>query len=191
MTDNLAGENFVTASIILPLFYNLKSEINSIHLLDEEEAETKHIIFSTILDVLEKRYVNNVQAYHHLQKCTILDPRFKLQFSDEIIRTNLIKNELIQECQTINIEKSNLEVEDQPSAKIRKTGLCAIFKIQAKNNMDDNDIEKELDSFLNIPVIDIDANPLQWWKSNSASYPRLRERASKYLSTQGTSVPSE
>ena len=37
----------------------------------------------------------------------------------------------------------------------------------------------------------INANPLQWWKSNQSAFPTISPLAKKHLCVAGTSVPSE
>ena len=45
--------------------------------------------------------------------------------------------------------------------------------------------------YLQEPTPDINTDPLDWWKSNGARYPRLLNVALKYLGVPATSVPSE
>lgn len=54
-----------------------------------------------------------------------------------------------------------------------------------------DDIEKEVDSFLNDPPPFLDFSPTAWWKINQGRFPRLANLARKYLAIPGTSVPSE
>lgn len=83
ITDHLAGESYVTASAVYPVIFNLKTKLsvavnsNNIASASNEKCiEIKKKIFSSIIEVLDKRYNNNIA----LQICMVLDPRFKATF---------------------------------------------------------------------------------------------------------------
>lgn len=52
-------------------------------------------------------------------------------------------------------------------------------------------IEKEIKSYLLIPEVDSDVNPLAWWKTQEMNFPRLAKLAKKYLCVPASSSPSE
>ena len=52
-------------------------------------------------------------------------------------------------------------------------------------------INLEISSYLDIPTLEMDADPLAWWKFENSRFPNLDLLARKYLSICGTSVPSE
>lgn len=52
-------------------------------------------------------------------------------------------------------------------------------------------INKEIDNYLNEPVINKDSDPIIWWKSHKLIYSHLSALAAVYLSAPSTSVYSE
>ena len=52
-------------------------------------------------------------------------------------------------------------------------------------------VEVEISRYLDLPVVEIDSDPLQWWKHEEKRLPVLAVLAKKYLCMCGTSVPSE
>ena len=52
-------------------------------------------------------------------------------------------------------------------------------------------IAKEFDQYLHYPKVDLETNPLEWWKLNDKQFPSLSKLAHHYLCVCATSVPSE
>ena len=52
-------------------------------------------------------------------------------------------------------------------------------------------LKREVDMYMQSPVLDIDASPLDWWKVEWKRMPLLAVVARKYLGICATSVPSE
>lgn len=52
-------------------------------------------------------------------------------------------------------------------------------------------LAKELDSYLESPLVDLSCNPYGWWAMNQAIYPHLAAIARHHLSIPATSVASE
>ena len=46
-------------------------------------------------------------------------------------------------------------------------------------------------SYLDIPTLEVDADPLAWWEFENSRFPNLTLLARKYLSICGSSAPSE
>ena len=64
--------------------------------------------------------------------------------------------------------------------------------LQSSNKSKHNDIlENQLQSYLAAEVIDIEENPLLWWKNNGERFPHIANIARKMLCIPATSVPSE
>jgi len=86
ITDHLVGENYVTASAIYPVIYNLKTKLSEVvnannndmndNTSDKKCKEIKTKIFTCIITVLVKRYDNNTV----LKISMVLYPRFKTKF---------------------------------------------------------------------------------------------------------------
>jgi len=81
ITDNLAGDSYVTGSAILPVISLLKSKFSQITELNEKyntEINGRQIenMYKAIIEVLDQRYQDNTL----LIICTVLDPMFKIEY---------------------------------------------------------------------------------------------------------------
>lgn len=93
LTDFLSGENHVTISAIIPVLHNLKTKIL---VTKEEDTTLTKDIKKAILDDLLPRYSTTAEQ-QLLSVCTFLNPRFKMEYSDD--KENLkktIKEELLE-----------------------------------------------------------------------------------------------
>lgn len=52
-------------------------------------------------------------------------------------------------------------------------------------------VDKEIKRYEEYPPVDMDTDPLIWWKDEQKKFPALGFLARKYLCVCGTSVPSE
>ena len=52
-------------------------------------------------------------------------------------------------------------------------------------------VEVEISRYLDFPLVEMDSDPLQWWKHEEKRLLTLAVSAKKYLSICGTSVPSK
>jgi len=60
------------------------------------------------------------------------------------------------------------------------------------SDMTEENLNKiELEKYIALASIALDANPLKWWKLYQLQFPTLSILAIKYLCIPGTSVPSE
>jgi len=66
-------------------------------------------------------------------------------------------------------------------AKKDKKSLGSYFKKpqEFRGESLHNAIEKEIQSYLMIPEVDSDINPLDWWKTQEINFPRLGKLAKK------------
>ncbi|KAL4153396.1 hypothetical protein QTP88_001229 [Uroleucon formosanum] len=189
ITDNLAGDSYVTGSAILPIVFLLTMDLNRSLIQN---------MYSAIINVLDRRYINNTT----LMICSTLDPRFKIEFiaHDDLSE---LKTKIVELCE-INLKKSkNDETFDrsyrsqQAGQKKRKTGLSAIFGVPAVENVQEiaitlkMKIESELNLYLTIPKCNFEQEPLEWWNMNKDTYPMLSLLAEKSLTVQASSVSSE
>lgn len=150
ITDHLAGESYVTASAVYPVIFNLKTKLseavnsNNITSASNEKCiEIKKKIFSSIIEVLDKRYNNNIA----LKICMVLDPRFKTTFiaQEEMPELKIAKGEYCLESwmewslkEMHSKEDGNLSFSGDSShshtMKKQKTGLSAIFDVPSNND---------------------------------------------------------
>ena len=52
-------------------------------------------------------------------------------------------------------------------------------------------VNQEVDNYLQMPVVDIDQSPLEWWRRHKSEFPLVSRLARKYLCICATSVASE
>lgn len=110
-----------------------------------------------------------------------MDPRFK-DHEDAMKAFNLIKDEA---------QKLNMNITQ--TAPKPKHGLAFIFSARKETIplTKEELVDRELSAYMSLPAIHVGENPLLWWKSNETRFPNLALLAKKYLSAQGTSVPSK
>ena len=138
---------------------------------------------------------NSVFMNSLLDKCTLLDPRFKADFvkDKDLVLSNLEYE--IMECSNLDklapvhpVDSSD----DQPSISeppVKKAkGLTAVLnhilpKVQPQRETLTlaQHCEREIHSYLEQPVIDSDHNPLHWWRDQNKNFPLLSKIAKKYL----------
>lgn len=140
ITDNLAGDSYVTGSAILPVISSLKSKLSQITELNESEdtdINGRQIkkMYKTIIDILDQRYQGNTL----LVMCTVLDPRFKIEYItyDDV---SVLKKTVGEFCEdtyksTENGSYDNDSNNQLAPQKKTKTGLSVIFGTP-ENNMD-------------------------------------------------------
>jgi len=76
ISDNLAGETYVTASAIHPVINNIKNKMNEVSTINENTTDIKNEIYNTISDLLDNCYNDN----NALKITMVLDPRFKMKY---------------------------------------------------------------------------------------------------------------
>jgi len=67
--------------------------------------------------------------------------------------------------------------------------LAEVATVNANSHLDLNSVE--FNKYLNMEPINLESDPLKWWKVYQNEFPTLAIIAKKYLCVQGTSVPSE
>ena len=50
---------------------------------------------------------------------------------------------------------------------------------------------EQVESYIKLPTLDMEEDPLKWWKLHESSMPMLARVAKKFLCSQGSSVPTE
>lgn len=140
ITDNLAGDSYVTGSAILPVISSLKSKLSQITELNESgdtDINGRQIkkMYKTIIDILDQRYQGNTL----LVMCTVLDPRFKIEYItyDDV---SVFKKTVGEFCEDTykSIESDSYDNDSNNQLapqKKTKTGLSVIFSTP-ENNMD-------------------------------------------------------
>ena len=153
-----------------------------------------------ISEDLQQRY--NSLTVTLLDKCSFLDPRFRGKYvmdKDEVIYQ--LKQEAVAVLESEN-EKATTDhsaenPEESQHLKKKRKGLSAIlYHCLGASNDNENlsheeKIDKEIKRYEEYPPVDVDLDPLMWWKDEQKKFPVLESLARKYLCICGTSVPSE
>ncbi|CAH1170700.1 unnamed protein product [Phaedon cochleariae] len=194
ISEHMSGESYVTASTILPLLnqiqetYNDKAEETQV---DIEVNSTCSTIMNIILKTFKNRYIENQNVCRLLQKCTFFDPRFKTQFFEEV--------ETAEITYIVNKELKDVVRNEviPPRSKKKLSGLAALLKPKKDVGTVDSvgtsvqDYDLEITKYLGLLQLDTDEDPLLFWNTHTANFPRLSILAKRYLCIQATSVPSE
>lgn len=191
-TDALSGESCITISAVRPLLQ---------HITDGILAETT----SDCLIVKEMKEIiaNDIKARYSdcgiaaiIDKSSYLDPRFCLEHvCNRDATLEQIKTEAVTIAAKLGHSRRNELCAEETPPPVKKTkGLGSILKqalTQSSTDLyDDSDhVQMELDRYRDLPNVDIDEDPLAWWKNQDL--PILSTLAKKYLCIPGTSVPSE
>ncbi len=101
-------------------------------------------------------------------------------------------------CNAGTTESSPGAAGTSPPPKKKLKGLAAVLSHIEEQPNHESDLlsprEKlniEISSYLDMASIEMDADPLDWWKVEHSHFPHLAQLARKYLCVCGTSVPSE
>lgn len=196
-TDVLSGEMHVTISALKPILSHLYTDVLA---EDENETQLTKDIKRKIMAYLVKKY--SVPALNELlDKATLIDPRFKATYVDSV---DDVKDALTREAAEMSGTHSKEQLidaeaepeEQQPPSKKRKLSQILKRKNAGATPTDtsisqEEKAEHELCTFLQTPVIDVDENPLQWWKAHASTYPVLSQLVRKYFCVCASSSPSE
>ena len=208
MTDALSGESCVTISAVKPILSHISDK------LEEEDGDTDMTreIKERIKVDLELRYIDE-DIEQLLELTSFLDPRFKLaHVSDRAGILKEVEIQMLNEMDTAISEvstchsssaatpasrsvcsSSNSEAVPPPNKKYK--GLSKILSHCFSNLVvqlsPPQKVKQEIDQYLTHPQLDIEGNPLEWWRSESVRYPILAKLARKYLCLCATSVPAE
>ena len=66
-----------------------------------------------------------------------------------------------------------------------------VGKAQTRQHQSKKKVQCEIATYLKVPKLDTESDPLEWWKRNESVYPGLAKVAKKYLVVPATSAPSE
>ncbi|KAJ8354692.1 hypothetical protein SKAU_G00222590 [Synaphobranchus kaupii] len=214
LTNVLSGETCVTGSSVIPMLNLIREDIMAPS--DDDVALTAEMK-ATIVYKLDGKYTDEPMRLL-LRKCTFLDPRYGGTFeaSEELKR--MIKGEMAalqkegqgairvkedrrERQTTIRVKeedwrepgREDTSVEQPPAKKLRTLGslLGKRATAAAAAQSVEEQAKAEIFAYLKEPVIEGDADPLQWWQLNEQRYPLLSPLARKYLCTCATSTAPE
>ena len=156
---------------------------------------------------LDSRYIDT-KVNHLLDISSFLDPRFKLQyiveenhtaFKEAVIDEGLDIFDLAVEAEETDSAQSSVAStsDERPSGPPpkKKSKLAKILKSSNDSEQQKltprDKVVKEVRSYTDRPCIDVEDDPLEWWRIECRNYPCLSHLAMKYLCVCATSSPSE
>ncbi|KAL2092747.1 hypothetical protein ACEWY4_012545 [Coilia grayii] len=204
-TDALSGEQVVTISYLKPVLSLFKSEVLAVK---SDDTDLTKKIKETILDYLNTKYRDdNVDGL--LSVASTLDPRFKNRYNDDDqIMMSTLSSELMAMAtqeesdspgpSTATAQGTTAEGgadggddDDTCEPAKKKKSFGSYLKKTVRRESQATAMEKEIKSYLMLPAVDSDVNPLEWWKTQEIRFPRLTKLAKKYLCVPSSSSPSE
>ena len=186
LTDVLAAEKRISISALKPLVERICNKMLAPN--DEDTDLAKDMKAWIKCDLL--RQYSDPEIDQLLSVCSFLDPRFKKRLSEDA--TNIVKNELMGLEEVENCEESSRSTLEPPckrSAFSRILGESPEKRATQKSMLEM--VNQETDRYLQMPIIDIDQSPLEWWRREESQFPLLSRLARKYLCICATSVASE
>ncbi|XP_024139828.2 zinc finger BED domain-containing protein 1, partial [Oryzias melastigma] len=202
-TDAFSGEDYVSVSYVKPVLHLLQ---NNLLKAEDNDSELSKKIKSTVNDYLMEKY-SDPATDALLDMESLVDPRFKTQYIDAAKRIE-IEERAVTELHSLSPEPES----PQPSTSMAKSGSFTNPPKKVKHSLGSflkaasaapstsvereapsvkELVEKELHSYLALPNIDSEVNPLEWWKVHKVNFPRVSQLALKYLCIPATSAPSE
>ena len=197
-TDALSGDAYVTSSSILPILQLLKEDILA---PSEGDVRLTAQLKSGMFAKLDAKYAND-SVQKLLRNCTFVDPRYRGQYDSNVDETKGdIETEMIvlgRQTSQVNIrveECAQQDAGEEQPAKKKKTTLASLLAMRAVAARPVLTVVErahaELVVYMQEDAIDMEENPLQWWKLNETRLPLLSRVARKYLCICASSAASE
>jgi len=180
----LEGEKYSTASIELFVLENLLRKVKEVK-IKEDDAVAVQIQNQLILK-FDKKFM----SFPNPVLCAYgLDPRFRGHDSLLVNRKDVIK--LLKHKYSKLKKAMKKQVVQSPPKKLRKKegiSLKEFAQVEEKDQTEDDD---EVTEWFNLPSIDLDEDPLNYWRENEKRFPILSILARKYLCIVASSAPAE
>ncbi|XP_039901550.1 E3 SUMO-protein ligase ZBED1-like [Simochromis diagramma] len=198
-TDSLSGECYVSVSYLKPMLHLFRTQILK---PSEDETQLTKDLKMTVMTYLDEKY-NDQITNELLDVATLVDPRFKVQYINaehvDAIKMRAV-SEMLGQIEHPSTSAGTEETEDGgaaavlPTQKKQRKSLGSFFKKSHPTSTgltEKETVEKELEKYLLAPDADSEMDPLEWWKINDRSFPRVSCLAKRYLCIPATSSPSE
>ncbi|XP_065187650.1 E3 SUMO-protein ligase ZBED1-like [Sycon ciliatum] len=189
VTTSLGGEQYSTLSWLLPLPTALKSHCQT---GDDDDLLVVACVKQAFADSITRRFhLDGLDVHGEAVLAAALDPRFRaLKFFD-LEQQHEVQQTLISYasvgCSPCTESSSS---SSEPPAKRR----CLLDQLLCDDGEDEDSegsIEAEVAAYLAEKPVKRSVDPLLWWSTNAARFPRLAPLARKYLCIPATSVASE
>ncbi|CAG9840716.1 unnamed protein product [Diabrotica balteata] len=200
-TKSISGETYISASLVIVLQRGLVNVCEKLKLKTFSEPTID--IIQCLEDGLRQR-VGNVEYSNTLALCTFLDPRFKTfafvnNDAIEAIRklvTNIVTEMITKDAK--RNENTETETSNQDRNENKSTTLSVlnclhekVSKNKPKTTPSSSRAIMEIPRYLEDDVLQTNANPLTFWKSNQYNFPYLNKLVKQKCCALATSVPCE
>jgi hypothetical protein len=208
-TKELSRAN-ASLSEVIPFIDILKQELDD-HTCDQGVQVAKAVMLTDLT-----RRFTGIYSNKHYYVSTLLDPRFKTAFLDEVAAT-LAKDELLTAMATVRQEPEDTDVpaaialgdgdelandDEGEAGQIKKPKFDmwgSVRKVVAnKQGGQQQNVQSKSECELTMYLQDgvsvetgSDYSPLDYWEANESKFPLLSKVAYKYLPCPPTSVASE
>ena len=169
-TQLIQQQNCVGGSLPIPVTEELH------HILQALSSTYSKKLVTTRREPLAKR-MTQYQENQNLKLTTALDPRFKIQWCGSVSEQVNIESLLAATAQHVNVTD---DIDTSPPSKQTRTGFFIILSGTPRKRHTSQRGTK-FPQYLNEPAIDMNSDPLMFWKNSEAEYPHLAELANKYL----------
>nr|XP_049462644.1 E3 SUMO-protein ligase ZBED1-like [Anopheles coluzzii] len=191
-TNIVSAQKYITISHV-GLLCNVLLTKTSQFRNDEDIAENIQNLVALLIEGLQNK-LKIYRSNEQILKSMILDPRIKqLGFQDDVEKFKNICESIISEL--LPLQKPAVEVEKVVKKVSKDVDMLFgdLFKNKgAQNYKTPRQIaENELHQYLSVENIDLENDPLLWWKEHQVLYPSLYTLAMSTLCIPGTSVPCE
>ncbi|KAL4500708.1 hypothetical protein ABPG72_019942 [Tetrahymena utriculariae] len=185
-TEFFCGDEYLTLSSILPVKQDLQQHLN--------DTQTKSTIVQQFIVSLKQDFEDRWNKYYQQQEnmlliTTFLDLRFKCDIDyqqydlDHIIQQQLNAFQINE----ADIIQNSIINKNNPTSE-RK---IKIFKNRKQKIQESHTLSKEIKKYQLYDVLNIDEDPLLFWKTKENEFPILQKLALILFSFQSTSVPCE
>ena len=195
-------EDNASLSIVIPLILMLRNWVTEeLQNRNQDSVEKLLQYLQKGLDVRFLTILIDPRSITTHMMATILDPRFKLEPLQEYTDTEEVRKqigELIGGEKIPTDEEVKLEEQDNEAPFVSKMfkGVWGtynqIIRSKGVSRRDSSySLQTELELYLSEPCLPLNHNPLDFWKNESRTFPRLAKLAQKYLSIPPGSSVSE
>lgn len=167
----------MTASVILPIVYGLRAEINNLH------KKYKSRLVATLKASIDKR-LGQYKEEEIFQIAAALDPRWKLAWcsakkAEELKKLVILKVRALSESDTV---ASVDLVADEPPPKRSK-----FFQFMNNTPLDQptscTGLTSQVEKYFNSPCVPEKTDPLDFWKAQQYQQPEMARLNCLFLSS--------
>lgn len=192
ITKEISGQNYVTASKIIPIISCLTETYNDMQTSTDVGVQTKILI----VEDLKKRF-GIVEKVHLLAAATILDPRFKkLHFTDNVACSRATDgiNAMILDTQSRQqLPQNNTDENEQGGEEGNdnlEKGIWNFHKLLVKKQLstcntvaqENHGLNEEFKHYLSQAVVQLNYDPILYWQQQKNSiYHHVYSTAMKHM----------